>query len=257
MQAVDAVLAGLETNDRGKLVMACGTGKTFTSLRLAEKVAGAGGSVLFLVPSISLLSQTLREWATEALVPLAPLAVCSDRKATARSKVINEDISAVDLALPATTNVALLQSGLTQANSETESMTVVFATYQSIDVVAQAQHGGQLEPFDVIICDEAHRTTGTTLAGEDETAFVRVHDAAYPSASPRRLPGHRRGGLTRKHHKARPRNLTQLTRPSTACSRMLVRPHTTLPAPMDARGSTSALEAMRTLACSGRGAIMP
>ncbi|MFN8097748.1 MAG: DEAD/DEAH box helicase family protein [Dermatophilaceae bacterium] len=159
--------------------MACGTGKTFTSLRLAEQLVGAGGSVLFLVPSISLLSQTLREWATEAEVPLASLAVCSDRKATARSKATNEDISAVDLALPSTTNVAVLESRWTQAVGETDSMTVVFATYQSIDVVAQAQSQGDLPAFDLIVCDEAHRTTGTTLAGENESAFVRIHDSSY------------------------------------------------------------------------------
>jgi predicted helicase len=177
--AIDAVAGGLATHDRGKLVMACGTGKTFTSLRLAERLVGAGRSVLFLVPSISLLSQTLREWATEAEVPLAPIAVCSDRKATARSKAASEDISAVDLALPSTTNVAVLESRLTQALGETDSMTVVFSTYQSIDVVAQAQRQGGLPAFDLIVCDEGHRTTGTTLAGEDESAFVRIHDDAY------------------------------------------------------------------------------
>ena len=115
VRAVADVEAGFTTGDRGKLIMACGTGKTFTSLRLAERVVGAGGSVLFLVPSISLLSQSLREWSTAAEVPLAPLAVCSDKKVTARSKAVNEDISAVDLALPATTNVAVLESRLTQA----------------------------------------------------------------------------------------------------------------------------------------------
>ena len=181
-QAVYAVLAGLtgpEGQDRGKLIMACGTGKTFTSLRLAEEMVGSGGSVLFLIPSISLLSQTLREWSTQAQVPLSALAVCSDRKATARSKAPNEDISAVDLALPSTTNVPVLVSRWTQALSLTDSMTVIFSTYQSIDVVARAQREGQLKPFDLIICDEAHRTTGATLAGEDESAFVKVHDASY------------------------------------------------------------------------------
>ena len=178
-EAITAVTVGLRTGDRGKLVMACGTGKTFTSLRLAERMVGPGGAVLFLVPSISLLSQTLREWAIEAQVPLAPVAVCSDRKATARSKAVDEDISAVDLALPSTTNVAVLESRLNQAMGDASTMTVVFSTYQSIDVVAQAQGQGELDPFDLIICDEAHRTTGVTLAGEDESAFVRVHDDTY------------------------------------------------------------------------------
>ncbi len=183
--AVDDVIKGLADQDRGKLIMACGTGKTFTSLRLAEELAGPGGSVLFLVPSISLLSQSLREWCTEAEVPLAPLAVCSDRKATARSKATSEDISAVDLALPSTTNVAILESRLTQALGDGDSMSVVFSTYQSIDVVRQAQQQGQLPPFDLIICDEAHRTTGTTLAGQDESAFVLVHDNDYLPAEKR------------------------------------------------------------------------
>ena len=60
-------------------------------------------------------------------------------------------------------------------------MTVVFATYQSINVVAQAQASGDTRDFDLIVCDEAHRTTGVTLAGEDESAFVRVHnDGLHP-----------------------------------------------------------------------------
>ena len=157
--------------------MACGTGKTFTSLRLAEKLAGAGHSVLFLVPSISLLSQTLREWTLAASLPLASIAVCSDKKATVRSK--SEDISAVDLALPSTTNVATLEARWRLALGQRESMTVIFSTYQSIDVIAQAQKIGGLPAFDLIVCDEAHRTTGTTLSGEDESAFVRIHNAAY------------------------------------------------------------------------------
>jgi predicted helicase len=177
--AIDDCLVGFTGHDRGKLIMACGTGKTFTALRLAEQVAGAGGSVLFLVPSISLLSQTLREWCVEAEVPMRPLAVCSDRKSTARSKNLDEDISAVDLALPATTNIAVLESRLAQATGDTDAMTVVFSTYQSIDVVAKAHRGGEFTPFDLIVCDEAHRTTGATLADEDESAFVRVHDPEY------------------------------------------------------------------------------
>ena len=192
-EAVANVTAGLAEHDRGKLVMACGTGKTFTSLRLAEQLAGAGKTILFLVPSISLLSQTLREWSTEAEVPLAPLAVCSDRKATARSQATSEDISAVDLALPSTTNVEVLQGRFAAARAQSDAMTVVFSTYQSIDVVARAQEASGAVPFDLIICDEAHRTTGTTLADEDESAFVRVHDdervrglkRLYMTATPR------------------------------------------------------------------------
>ena len=177
VKAVADVTEGFRASDRGKLIMACGTGKTFTSLRLAEQLAGAGKSVLFLVPSISLLSQTLREWTLEAALPLAAIAVCSDKKATVRSK--SEDISAVDLALPSTTNVATLEARWRLALGQSESMTVVFSTYQSIDVIAQAQKVGELPAFDLIVCDEAHRTTGTTLSGDDESAFVRIHNQSY------------------------------------------------------------------------------
>ncbi|KRE76610.1 DEAD/DEAH box helicase [Arthrobacter sp. Soil763] len=180
VDAIAAATAKFGEHDRGKLIMACGTGKTFTSLRLAEQMVGPGGSVLFLVPSISLLSQTLREWAVESETRLHPLAVCSDRKSTKRSANADvEDIATVDLALPATTNIPILAERLRQAKRDSSSMTVVFSTYQSIDVVAKAQREAGLEPFDLIICDEAHRTTGVTLADEDESPFVRVHDDTY------------------------------------------------------------------------------
>ena len=190
MTAIDATVTGFHEHDRGKLVMACGTGKTFTSLRLAEQYVGAGGTVLFLVPSISLLSQTLREWSVEAEVPLRPLAVCSDRKSTARSKNTDEDIATVDLALPASTNVPLVATRLKDAHDDVAAMTVVFSTYQSIDVVARAQQESGIGPFDLVICDEAHRTTGVTLADdEDESPFVRVHDNDY-------IPGTKRIYMT-------------------------------------------------------------
>jgi predicted helicase len=180
LRAIDAVVAGFGERDRGRLIMACGTGKTFTSLRLAERCAGVGGSVLFLVPSISLLSQTLREWSVEAEVPILPLAVCSDRKSTVRSRNADEDIATVDLALPATTNVALVADRLQEARTDTTSMMVVFSTYQSIDVVARAQQESGIGSFDLIICDEAHRTTGAKLVDdEDESPFMRVHDSDY------------------------------------------------------------------------------
>ncbi|MCU1676418.1 MAG: damage-inducible protein [Frankiales bacterium] len=181
--AIDKVTAGFGEHDRGKMIMACGTGKTFTSLRLAEENVGVGGKVLFLVPSISLLSQTLREWVGEAEVPIRALAICSDAKSTKRSANLDEDISVTDLALPATTNIEVLHARIADAEADKAAMTVVFATYQSIDVVAHMQSGRK--PFDLIIADEAHRTTGTTLAGAEESAFVRVHDNGYLPAMKR------------------------------------------------------------------------
>jgi len=183
--AIEKVLAGFVEHDRGKLVMACGTGKTFTSLRLAEQHVGVGGKVLFLVPSISLLSQTVREWVDNATVPIRPLAVCSDPKSSRRATRSDtfEDISVADLALPATTDVAIMRARIGAAEADPDAMTVVFSTYQSIEVVAQAQK--QLPAFSLVVADEAHRTTGATLAGESDSAFVRVHDDEYLPAAKR------------------------------------------------------------------------
>ncbi len=99
-------LKGFAEADRGKLIMACGTGKTFTALRIAEKIAPKG-HVLFLVPSLSLMSQSLREWTAESVRPIHSLAVCSDTtigKRTAKTGDDKSDITTYDLAFPATTS---------------------------------------------------------------------------------------------------------------------------------------------------------
>ncbi|MEU4194891.1 type ISP restriction/modification enzyme [Kribbella sp. NPDC026611] len=173
-KALAAVRDGFDQSDRGKLIMACGTGKTFTSLKIAEDLVGVNGTVLFLVPSISLLSQTLREWMQESSVSLRPFAVCSDARVGRKQ---TEDMSVVDLAEPATTNAAKLMQRMGRSSAENR-MTVIFSTYQSIGAVADAQGKG-LPEFDLVVCDEAHRTTGVTVAGEDESAFVRVHDQSF------------------------------------------------------------------------------
>lgn len=181
--AVERVLRGFETADRGQLIMACGTGKTFTSLKLAERVTATKGSsatVLFLVPSISLLSQTLREWTANCTLSVRSFAVCSDTKVGKRSG--NEDISTHDLEIPATTNSGKLVAHV--GSDSGAELTVVFSTYQSIDVISRAQQAG-LPEFDLVICDEAHRTTGVTLADTDESSFVRVHDNTVIRAAKR------------------------------------------------------------------------
>ncbi|MCZ8166663.1 type ISP restriction/modification enzyme [Silanimonas sp.] len=185
--ALKAVMAGLSQAERGKLIMACGTGKTFTSLKIAEAVAGRGKRVLFLVPSLSLLSQTLTEWTQESAVPLHSFAVCSDSD-VGKKKGRKEDDAvqtfAHELRYPATTDAKRLAQGVA-VRSDADHMTVVFSTYHSIEVIhdAQANHG--LDDFDLIVCDEAHRTTGAVFDGEDESAFVRVHDSAYIRAAKR------------------------------------------------------------------------
>jgi predicted helicase len=178
LEALWDVREGLKQRDRGKLIMACGTGKTFTSLRIVEDLVRPGGRVLYLVPSISLLQQTLREWTSQAEVPLRCFAVCSD---TTVGKG-NEDISPVDLAYPSTTNAAKLNQRLVR--SAPDHITVVFSTYQSLPVLSEAQTLGSPQ-FDLVVCDEAHRTTGVTLVGEDESNFKRIHDDHYIKAAKR------------------------------------------------------------------------
>jgi len=182
-EALDAVFHGFEQgHDRGKLIMACGTGKTFTALRIAEKVAednGGSARILFAVPSISLLSQTLREWAGQARVDLRAFAVCSDTKVSRAA----EDIATWDLPVPVTTDPARLREDMRRGR-RTKGLTVVFTTYQSLAVVGEAQKLG-LEDFDLVLADEAHRTTGVTLFGQDESAFVKIHDADFLRAQRR------------------------------------------------------------------------
>ena len=181
-EALNAVIDGLRQHDRGKLIMACGTGKTFTALRIAERQVGAGGTVLFLTPSISLLSQSLLDWANDADTQLKTFAVCSDTKAGKRSSD-DEDFHPYDLRDTPSTNPNHLVARYSAAKRD-EYMTVIFSTYQSLDVVADAQENG-LPRFDLIICDEAHRTTGVSLAGRDESNFQRVHDNDFVAADKR------------------------------------------------------------------------
>lgn len=185
-QALEAVRAGLADADRGKLIMACGTGKTFTGLKIAEDMAGAGGNVLVLLPSLALVNQTIREWTIDSQTPLRSYAVCSDAQVGKRKRGGADDVAEVelhDLDYPATTNAARLASR--SSYDAPDRMTVIFSTYQSIQVISDAQKLHGFPEFDLIICDEAHRTTGATLAGEDESNFVKVHDQDFIAAKKR------------------------------------------------------------------------
>lgn len=179
IEAIGSVVEGFQTSDRGKLILACGTGKTFTSLKLSEEFVGVGGMVLFLVPSLALMSQSITEWTIDSKTPLRCFAVCSDAQVGKRRRGDDDlaEIDAHDLDYPATTNAAKLAREI--ARPAADRMTVVFATYQSIQVIAdaQAQHG--LQEFDLIVCDEAHRTTGAKFPDEDTSYFVKVHDQNF------------------------------------------------------------------------------
>ncbi|HKW28256.1 MAG TPA: DEAD/DEAH box helicase family protein, partial [Verrucomicrobiae bacterium] len=186
--ALADVQKGFKTADRGKLIMACGTGKTFTALKIAEGLVPTGGQVLFLVPSISLISQTLGEWCSQSEKPLNAFAVCSDPQAGVK-KTDEEDIRTSDLAFPAHTNARKLvkEVGLLRAKLK-KNLTVIFSTYQSIAVIADAQKQFGLPEFDLVICDEAHRTTGveqTELSQKEASCFIAVHDADFLNARKR------------------------------------------------------------------------
>ncbi|MDY7698724.1 type ISP restriction/modification enzyme [Pseudomonas aeruginosa] len=184
--ALNAVVAGLKDAERGKLIMACGTGKTFTSLKIAEQQAGKGKRVLFLVPSLSLLSQTLTEWTQESATLLHSFAVCSDSDVGKKRKAEDDAVQVFthELRYPATTKADRLASEMLKRH-DAEHMSVVFSTYHSIDVISRAQADHGLPAFDLVICDEAHRTTGATFGDDDESNFVRIHDGDYIRAAKR------------------------------------------------------------------------
>lgn len=140
------------------------------------KVGGGTYNVLYLVPSIQLLSQTLFNWNSDKSDDLSMISfsVVSDRKAT-KKKSGEDDLSAKDIGFPATTNVDELMANYVNIKKQSQkTITVVFSTYQSIDVISKAQKQGYPE-FDLIISDEAHRTTGASQMG-DASVFTKVHD---------------------------------------------------------------------------------
>ncbi|PLS23794.1 DEAD/DEAH box helicase [Bifidobacterium imperatoris] len=173
-EAIEAVTTELKDHDRCSLVMACGTGKTLTSLRLTESMVGEGGTVLFLAPSISLVSQSMRDWVNQTRARrINVYVVCSDGKASKLSKSEQESYGQLtDIPFPATTNAETIAN---RFQPHKDALNVVFSTYQSIQVIHDAQQLG-LPDFDLTICDEAHRTTGVM---DGEAAFQKIHDADF------------------------------------------------------------------------------
>lgn len=200
------------------MISACGTGKTYTALKIVEDQTQKNGFALFLVPSIALLSQTLREWMNDTTGRIYPVCICSDASSSKTDSVDKGDLSTLDLPFPATTDVEKAVSQLrTRFDQQKKNggMVIIFSTYQSIDVVhaiqdrllhaapsmalidgnsqlslpavvAESNRKAPIAPdraiFDIIVCDEAHRTTGTTLAGKEESSFVKVHDNSFLQA---------------------------------------------------------------------------
>ena len=214
------VVKGLKEADRGKMIMACGTGKTFVTLKIAEQMVGKGGTVLYLVPSISLMQQSIREWAEQKTISHRYIGVCSDTR-TGRD---DEDASISEMEIPVTTDMGKISKQI--GKKRKDAMTVVFSTYQSLFVVSSAQKKTK-QIFDLVVCDEAHRTTGVSLQGaemakkqhnstrkagkvkEDLSYFVAIHDEKnirankrlYTTATPKIYPRHAKQKARKKYHK--------------------------------------------------------
>lgn len=181
-EVIEKALTYFKENDRGQLIMAPGTGKTFTSLKVAEAMAKESNKeqyvVLYLVPSIQLLTQTLRGWNNDTDMTMSSMAVTSDRNAS-RSSVKQDEsniqVKASDIGYPATTSPEKVLNNYRELMAKPKKeLLVVFGTYQSIDVLGKAQKEGFPE-FDLIIADEAHRTTGAKALGEEDSSFTKVH----------------------------------------------------------------------------------
>ena len=219
-EALQNVISGFKNHDRGKLIMACGTGKTYTSLKIAEAQTENNGFVLFLVPSLALLSQTLSDWKQQSEFPIRAFAVCSDTTVGKKTKSgsIDNLLTPNELNYPATTNEQDLAKHVQNAfkykeEQQEQGMVVIFSTYQSIEVIALAQNNLGMRPFDLVICDEAHRTVGGYLknqkvaktpttteqephkeqetkakaksSDDEESVFTRVHNDQYIHAKKR------------------------------------------------------------------------
>ncbi len=161
-------------NARGKLIMACGTGKTYTSLKIMEALEPK--ITLFLAPSIALLSQTFREYAQEKSEPFYASIVCSDDKVGKSKNEDNDDINFSELPLKPSTRLEDILSVYEKAKKENKSF-IIFSTYQSALRVKEAQERG-LDKIDLMVCDEAHRTVGamfSTNERDDKNAFTLCH----------------------------------------------------------------------------------
>ena len=179
-EARTAVVQGLQTADRGQLIMACGTGKTYVTLWIKEHLGAQ--RTLVLVPSLGLLSQLLREWTFAAASPFEVLCVCSDQ--TVGTKGNDEAIHSVaDLAFPVTSDADEVKRFLSGAGNR-----VVFSTYQSSSVIAAAQADPAIPAFDLVVADEAHRCAGkvgsefTTIL---DNAQIRSIKRLFATATPR------------------------------------------------------------------------
>jgi len=158
-KAIDDVIGGFSDNDRGRLIMACGTGKTLVGVWVAERLKSV--RTLVLVPSLSLVNQVSREWYVNSREPFRALFVCSDQTVADDAFVTNTG----GLGHSVTTDPERVRDFLSGPGRR-----VMFSTYQSSPQIAAAQDSGA-PGFDLVIADEAHH-----CAGKVDSAFATVLD---------------------------------------------------------------------------------
>ena len=188
-EALDAIAKSYQHQTRGRVIMPCGTGKSVVALWAAEENVGRGGTVLYLVPSIALMGQTMREWARHRTLPHTYLGICSDKTTGRRSEDGDAGRDLAELSMPVSTHPDGIAAALAQSD-DTDDLRVVFCTYQSLPTLADVVEsnglsglGLQPEGFDLVVCDEAHRTTGVEALSDAQSAFHLVHDTLRVPAS--------------------------------------------------------------------------
>jgi superfamily II DNA or RNA helicase len=184
-EAISKVLNGFESAERGQLIMACGTGKTLTALFINEQLGAA--RTLVLVPSLSLLKQTLNVWRANCANEFASLPVCSD-DTVAKA---DDDIAVAhtsDVGVPVTTDPEEIAAFLRHGSNPG----VVFATYQSSPQITSAFTLGKVPAFDLVIADEAHRCAGP-VSSEFATVLdprkIKAKRRLFMTATPRYFTG--------------------------------------------------------------------
>ena len=181
-RAIDDIVNGFQHHDRVKLIMACGTGKTLTARWIVERLHAQ--RTLVLVPSLSLVSQTLCEWSRTAAQPFECQVVCSD-ESVADARTDHAVMSTAELGVPVTTDLGVICRFLERRSQLTS---VTLCTYQSSELIARAQRNGSIPPFDLVIADEAHRCTGhvgslfTTVL---DPSKIRAKKRLFMTATPR------------------------------------------------------------------------
>jgi superfamily II DNA or RNA helicase len=180
IEAIDAVMSGFQTANRGQLVMACGTGKTFVCLWVKERLKAK--RTLVLLPSLGLLSQILNEWTYAAREQFDALCVCSDQTVNRREE--DEPIRLIsDLPFPVSNDVTEIAQFLSQDKDQ-----VIFSTYQSSPLIAQVQQNNDLTHFDLVVADEAHRCAGqtdSTFGTVLDNGLIKSARRLFATATPR------------------------------------------------------------------------